>query len=73
MGDKVVDIMPGDGLKACQSEQCIGKTNSELVWGFVNSVATELYKTHPDKLVNCGVLQRPTAMRRTPSRSSARM
>jgi hypothetical protein len=54
MGDKVVDIMPGDGLKACQSEQCIGKTNSELVWGFVNRVAKELYKTHPDKLVNCG-------------------
>jgi len=54
LGDKMVSIMPVDGLIQCQCDGCKGKTFSEMVWGFVNQVATELYKTHPDKLVNCG-------------------
>ncbi|HPN84253.1 MAG TPA: DUF4838 domain-containing protein, partial [Victivallales bacterium] len=50
----LADIWPGDGLKPCDCEKCRGKTPSELVWGFANRVATELYKTHPDKIVSCG-------------------
>ncbi|MCA1807957.1 MAG: DUF4838 domain-containing protein, partial [Lentisphaerae bacterium] len=50
----LVDIWPGDGFKPCQCEQCQGMTPSEMVWGFANRVATELYKTHPDKIVSCG-------------------
>jgi len=26
---------------------------SDYVWGFVNNVAKEIYKTHPDKLIGC--------------------
>jgi hypothetical protein len=54
LGDKVVDIMPGDGLRGCGCDGCKGKGASDNVWGFVNRVAIELYKTHPDKMVNCG-------------------
>jgi hypothetical protein len=54
LGDKTVDIWPGDGLKQCQCDKCKVQTTSEMVWGFVNRIATELYKTHPDNLVSCG-------------------
>jgi hypothetical protein len=27
---------------------------SDLVWGFVDSVAIKVYKTHPDRWVTCG-------------------
>nr|HPN84955.1 DUF4838 domain-containing protein [Victivallales bacterium] len=50
----LVDIWPIDGLKPCQCEKCRGLSSSEQVWGFVNRVATEVYKTHPDKIVSCG-------------------
>ncbi|MCA1810019.1 MAG: DUF4838 domain-containing protein [Lentisphaerae bacterium] len=53
-GLDAVSIMPEDGYRHCQCELCAGKTPSELVWGFVDSVARELYKTHPDRLVLCG-------------------
>ncbi|HPN84807.1 MAG TPA: DUF4838 domain-containing protein, partial [Victivallales bacterium] len=49
-----VDIWPGDGLQMCQCENCKGKTPSELVWGFTDKVASEVYKTHPDKLITGG-------------------
>jgi len=49
-----VDIWPGDGFKQCQCDGCKGKTPSELVWGFADRVATEVYKTHPKKLITCG-------------------
>ena len=48
------DIWPGDGLKLCQCEGCKGKTASELVWGFADRVAREVYKTHPKKRITCG-------------------
>lgn len=61
--EPIVDIMPGDSLGAmCQCELCRGKGSpergfdgmvSDYVWGFVNRVATELYKTNPDKKVFC--------------------
>ncbi len=60
----VVSIMPPDGYTAiCQCEQCAGKDTpergyrgalSDYVWNFVNRVAKEVRKTHPDKKIsNC--------------------
>ena len=60
----VVSIMPPDGYTAiCQCELCKGKESPELgyrgslsnyVWDFVNRVAKEVGKTHPDKKIsNC--------------------
>lgn len=49
-----VDIWPVDGLRLCQCETCKGKTASDLVWGFADAVAREVYKTHPDRRVTCG-------------------
>jgi len=59
-----VSIMPPDGYTAiCQCELCEGKESPELgergrlsnyVWDFVNRVAREVRKTHPDKRIsNC--------------------
>ncbi|MFN2351496.1 MAG: hypothetical protein ABR497_06075, partial [Kiritimatiellia bacterium] len=48
----------------CDCEQCRDQTPSDLVWGFVDSVARELYKTHPDRLVVCGAY---TAYREPPA------
>lgn len=48
------DIWPGDGLVLCQCEKCQGKTLSQLVWGFADRVARDVYQTHPHKLVSCG-------------------
>lgn len=53
-GDPAVSLWPQDGFRPCQCELCRGKTPSEEVWGLVDRVARELYKTHPDKLVTCG-------------------
>jgi tetratricopeptide (TPR) repeat protein len=60
----VVSIMPPDGYTAmCQCELCAGKDSPELgyrgllsnyVWDFVNRVAKEVGKSHPDKKIsNC--------------------
>ncbi|MBI1311230.1 tetratricopeptide repeat protein [bacterium] len=60
----VVSIMPPDGYTAiCQCEKCQGKDDpergargvfSDYVWDFVNRVAKEVRRTHPDKLIsNC--------------------
>jgi len=60
----VVSIMPPDGYTAmCQCRLCEGKDSPELddrgrlsnyVWDFVNRVAKELRKSHPDKKIsNC--------------------
>ncbi len=58
-----ISIMPGDSLSnICQCDLCKGKGSpergfqgilSDYVWEFVNRVATELYKTNPDKTVRC--------------------
>lgn len=59
-----VSIMPPDGYTAiCQCEKCQGKATTErgyrgalsdYVWDFVNRVAKEVGKTHPDKKIsNC--------------------
>ncbi len=49
-----VDIWPVDGLRLCECERCQGKSASELVWGFADRVAREVYRTHPDKRITCG-------------------
>jgi len=59
-----VSIMPPDGYTAiCQCEKCKGKDSpernergllSDYVWDFVNRVAKEVGKTHPQrKILNC--------------------
>lgn len=59
-----VSIMPPDGFTAiCQCEKCKGKDSpernergllSDYVWDFVNRVAKEIAKTHPQaKVLNC--------------------
>lgn len=58
----MVSVMPQDGFMFCECELCEGKDtpergrdglHSDYVWGFVDQVARELYKTHPDRMVNC--------------------
>jgi len=59
-----VSVMPPDGYSAmCQCKLCEGKDSphrdnrgllSDYVWDFVNRVAKEVGKTHPDgKILNC--------------------
>jgi tetratricopeptide (TPR) repeat protein len=59
-----VSVMPPDGYTAiCQCPLCKGKDTpernergllSDYVWDFVNRVAREVRKTHPDgKIINC--------------------
>jgi hypothetical protein len=61
---KSVSIMPPDGYSAiCQCEKCKGKDSpernergllSDYVWDFVNRVAKEIAKTHPQaRVLNC--------------------
>ncbi|MCE9607692.1 MAG: DUF4838 domain-containing protein [Planctomycetia bacterium] len=61
---EVVSVMPPDGYTAmCQCKLCEGKDSperdssglmSDHVWDFVNRVAKEVRKTHPDKKIcNC--------------------
>ena len=60
---KTVSIMPPDGYTAmCQCEKCKGKDTpgrgergllSDYVWDFVNRVAKEVAKTHPQAKVLC--------------------
>ncbi|HSI32237.1 MAG TPA: DUF4838 domain-containing protein, partial [Tepidisphaeraceae bacterium] len=50
-GVPAVDLWPGDGLSVCGCDGCKGKSAADLVWGFTDRVARELYKTHPDKLI----------------------
>ena len=49
-----ISLWPMDGFRHCQCESCKKLSSSDLVWGFVDRVARELYKTHPDRLVSCG-------------------
>ncbi|MFN2351674.1 MAG: DUF4838 domain-containing protein [Kiritimatiellia bacterium] len=53
-GQPHISLWPVDGFKQCECESCSGQTASELVWGFADKVARELYKSHPDRLVSCG-------------------
>ncbi|MCA1810165.1 MAG: DUF4838 domain-containing protein, partial [Lentisphaerae bacterium] len=60
----MVSVMPQDGFtRLCQCEQCKDQATPEqgargrfsnYVWNYVNKVARELAKTHPDKKIICG-------------------
>jgi len=60
---KLLSVMPADGYIAlCQCDLCRGKDTpargwegqlSDYVWDYVNRVAIELYKTHPDRKITC--------------------
>jgi len=62
-GEPMVNVSPSDGYTAlCQCDLCKGKDTpgrgyngalSDYVWGYVNRLATEVYGTHPDKMVTC--------------------
>ncbi len=56
-----IDVVDGFGVSMCECELCAGKGTpergynggvSDYVWGYVNRVAKEIYKTHPDKWVS---------------------
>lgn len=58
---KSISVMPEDGFTAiCQCPPCVSMATpdrgydgiySDYVWDYVNRVAAELYKTHPDRKV----------------------
>ena len=51
----MVSIWPTDGFKQCQCDLCRDIDNvSDYVWGFVDRVAREVYRTHPERKVSCG-------------------
>jgi len=58
----MVSVMPQDGYRICQCDLCKDKIDinrdrlgqiSDYVWGYVNRVAKEVYKTHPGKKIAC--------------------
>jgi len=53
--EPMVCIWPTDGFKQCRCELCKDiESVSDYVWGFVDRVAQEVYKTHPDRRISCG-------------------
>lgn len=52
--EPAMDLWPPDAYHPCACDMCKGETASNLVFGYVDRVARELYKTHPDKLITCG-------------------
>ena len=60
---KIFPLVPEDSLLSiCECEKCQAQITasrgqsglfSDYVWGFVNRVATEVYKKYPDKLIGC--------------------
>ncbi len=61
---KFFTVMPGDSneIYYCQCKNCQalvnpgaprGKTHSYAIWSFVNKVASEIRKTHPDRFITC--------------------
>ncbi len=61
--EPMVSVMPEDGYStACQCDLCKGKETpgrgfegkiSDYVWGYVDRVAREVYKTHPHRKISC--------------------
>ena len=61
--EPMVNVAPADGYtRLCQCKLCQGKGTpergwtgqiSDYVWDYVNRVAKEVYKTHPDRKVSC--------------------
>lgn len=61
--EPMVSVMPSDGyVSPCQCNHCKGRGTpdrgyegmiSDYVWQYVDRVAREVYKTHPDKMISC--------------------
>ncbi|KKR03542.1 MAG: hypothetical protein UT30_C0026G0002 [Candidatus Uhrbacteria bacterium GW2011_GWF2_39_13] len=59
----IFPVMPNDGLvKICECPECQKQIDKEkgntgkfsnYIWNFVNKVAKEVYKSHPDKFIGC--------------------
>ena len=49
--EPTLQLSPQDGLRMCQCEKCKDLMPSDAVWGFLDRVAREVYKTHPDRLL----------------------
>ncbi|MHC4871251.1 MAG: DUF4838 domain-containing protein [Planctomycetota bacterium] len=52
--EPVVSLWPNDGIRKCLCAECSKFTTGELLCRFVDKVARDLYKTHPDKWVSFG-------------------
>jgi len=53
--EPMVCVWPTDGFKQCRCELCKDIDSvSDYVWGFVERVAREVCKTHPDRKISCG-------------------
>lgn len=52
--EPAMDLWPQDGYRHCTCELCEGQSPSDLVFGFLDRVARELYETHPDRLLTSG-------------------
>jgi len=60
---KFYPVVPNDGLfSICECLNCQSQINKEegdegkfsnYIWGFVDKVAREVYKSHPDKFIGC--------------------
>jgi parallel beta-helix repeat protein len=64
-GDRMTSVMPSDGFNrasesstACKAQETPQRGTrgslSDYVWGYVNRVALEVYKTHPEKMISGG-------------------
>ncbi|MCA1810233.1 MAG: DUF4838 domain-containing protein, partial [Lentisphaerae bacterium] len=61
--EPMVSVMPSDSYQSlCQCEKCAGKSDTErehqgrlsnYVWDYVNRIAQEVYKTHPERKIVC--------------------
>lgn len=47
----MLQLSPADGFRQCECESCAALSPSELVFGFMNRVAREVYQTHPDRII----------------------
>lgn len=61
-GQRLFPVMPNDGYtRICECPACQAQVNtdsetgkySDYVWSFVNKVAAEIHKSHPDRLIGC--------------------
>ncbi len=46
-------LLPNDGFKKCTCAICSSKTDSELIWGFVDEVAGDMISEYPNKNLIC--------------------
>ncbi len=49
--EPTIQISPQDGYRHCGCDDCRDVAPSDLVFGFIDQVAREVYTTHPDRLI----------------------